>query len=89
MLAAENFVVISRGAKDGLDVGNRTFVVRRGDGYRPIMEGWQKPDPSFPKEVVAELWVMDVREDARSPGWPGPPRSCASARWPSCVRGTD
>ena len=46
---------------DGLDVGNRTFVVRRGDGYRPIMEGWQKPDPRFPKEVVAELWVMDVR----------------------------
>jgi hypothetical protein len=61
LLAAENFVVISRGAMDGLDVGNRTFVVRRGDGYRPIMEGWQKPDPRFPKEVVAELWVMDVR----------------------------
>jgi hypothetical protein len=62
LLAAENFVVISRGAMDGLDVGNRTFVVRRGDGYRPIMEGWQKPDLRFPKEVVAELWVMDVRE---------------------------
>jgi len=62
LLAAENFVVISRGAMDGLDVGNRTFVVRRGDGYRPIMEGWQKPDLRFPKEVVAELWVMDVRD---------------------------
>jgi hypothetical protein len=61
LLAAENFVVISRGAMDGLDVGNRTFVVRRGDGYRPIMEGWQKPDLRYPKEVVAELWVMDVR----------------------------
>jgi hypothetical protein len=64
MLAAENFVVLSRGARDGLTQGNRGFVVRRGDGYRPIMEGWQKPDPRFPKEVVAELWIMDVREGA-------------------------
>jgi hypothetical protein len=64
MLAAENFVVLSRGSNDGLAVGNRTFVVRRGDGYRPVMEGWQKPDPRFPKEVVAELWVVDVRQNA-------------------------
>jgi hypothetical protein len=64
MLAAENFVVLSRGARDGLSQGNRGFVVRRGDGYRPIMEGWQKPDTRFPKEVVAELWIMDVREGA-------------------------
>ena len=60
LLAAENFVVLSRGIKDGLAVGNRIFVVRRGDGYRPLMEGWAKPDMRFPKEVVAELWVMDV-----------------------------
>jgi hypothetical protein len=64
MLAAENFVVLSRGARDGLSQGNRSFVVRRGDGYRPVMEGWQKPDPRYPKEVVAELWIMDVRENA-------------------------
>jgi LysM domain len=64
MLAAENFVVLSRGGKDGLAVGNRIFVVRRGDGYRPLMEGWAKPDLRFPKEVVAELWVMDVRDTA-------------------------
>lgn len=64
MLAAENFVVLSRGSKDGLEVGNRTFVIRRGDGYRPVMEGWQKPDPRYPKEVVAELWVVDVRQNA-------------------------
>jgi hypothetical protein len=64
MLAAENFVVLSRGASDGLAVGNRTFVIRRGDGYRPVMEGWQKPDARFPKEVVAELWLVDVRQNA-------------------------
>ena len=64
LLAAENFVVLSAGAKHGLDIGNRTFVVRRGDGYRPIMEGWQKPDPRYPKEVVAELWIMDVKANS-------------------------
>ena len=68
LLAAENFVVISRGGKDGLAVGNRIFVVRRGDGYRPIMEGWAKPDMRYPKEVVAELWVVDVN-DTVSVAW--------------------
>jgi hypothetical protein len=64
LLAAENFVVLSRGSRDGLAVGNRIFVVRRGDGYRPLMEGWAKPDMRFPKEVVAELWVMDAKDTA-------------------------
>ncbi len=68
LLSAENFVVLSRGVKDGLAIGNRIFVVRRGDGYRPLMEGWAKPDLRFPKEVVAELWVMDVR-DSVSVAW--------------------
>jgi hypothetical protein len=63
MLSAENFVVLSRGKRDGLEIGNRTFVVRRGDGYRRIMENWDKFDPNFPNEVVGELWVVDVRED--------------------------
>jgi uncharacterized protein (DUF736 family) len=64
MLASENFVVLSKGAKDGVAVGNRVFVVRRGDGYRPIMEGWAVHDPRFPKEVVAELWVVEAKDKA-------------------------
>ncbi len=64
MLAAENFVVLSRGGKHGLAVGNRIFVVRRGDGYRPIMEGWNVHDTKFPKELVAELLVVDVKDTA-------------------------
>jgi hypothetical protein len=68
LLAAESFVVISRGGKDGLSVGNRIFVVRRGDGYRPLMEGWAKPDMRYPKEVVAELWIMEV-SDSVSVAW--------------------
>jgi len=63
MLSAETFVVLSRGRKDGVEVGNRSFVVRRGDGYRRVMEGWEPHDPNYPNEVVGELWVVDVREN--------------------------
>jgi hypothetical protein len=63
MLSAESFVVLSRGRKDGVEIGNRSFVVRRGDGYRRIMESWDKYDANYPNEVVGELWVVDVRED--------------------------
>ena len=63
MLSAETFVVLSRGRKDGVEIGNRSFVVRRGDGYRRIMEGWDHYDPNYPNEVVGELWVVDVREN--------------------------
>ena len=64
LLAAESFVVLSRGAKDGLEVGNRSFVVRQGDGYRRVLESWDVQDERYPKEVVAELWVMDVTDRA-------------------------
>jgi hypothetical protein len=63
MLSAETFVVLSRGRKDGVEIGNRSFVVRRGDGYRRIMEGWDHYDANYPNEVVGELWVVDVREN--------------------------
>ena len=63
-LSAERFVVINRGRRDGVQVGNRNFVIRRGDGYRGVLENWEKMDPEYPKEVVGELWVIDVRENA-------------------------
>jgi hypothetical protein len=63
-LAAERFVVLNRGRRDGVQIGNRNFVIRRGDGYRGVLENWEKMDPAFPKEVVGELWVVDVREGA-------------------------
>jgi hypothetical protein len=45
-------------------VGNRTFVIRRGDGYRATLEDWEKHDPTMPKEVVGEILVLDVRDNA-------------------------
>src|SRR6185369_14988194 len=64
LLASENFVVLSAGGKAGLQVGNRGFVVRRGDGQRAVMEEWDTQQGNFPKDVVAELWILDVKDNA-------------------------
>jgi LysM domain len=63
-LTSERFVVLNRGRRDGVQVGNRNFVIRRGDGYRGMLEAWEYMDPESPKEVVGELWVIDVRDNA-------------------------
>jgi hypothetical protein len=64
LLYSGHFVVLNCGSRDGVRVGNRTFVIRRGDGYRRILESWEKHDPDAPKEVVGEIWVVDVRDTA-------------------------
>lgn len=64
LLGPGHFVVLNRGKRDGVQVGNRTFVIRRGDGYRGILESWEVHDPNSPREVVGEILVVDVREDA-------------------------
>ncbi|MBN2577049.1 MAG: LysM peptidoglycan-binding domain-containing protein [Deltaproteobacteria bacterium] len=64
LLGHGHFVILNRGKKDGVQVGNRTFVIRRGDGYRATLEAWEKHDPSMPREVVAEILVVDVRDNA-------------------------
>ena len=64
LLGPGHFVVLDRGKRDGVQVGNRTFVIRRGDGYRARLESWEIHDPESPKEVVGEILVVDVRDDA-------------------------
>lgn len=64
LLSSGSFVVLNRGKRDGVQVGNRTFVIRRGDGYRARLEQWEIHDPQSPKEVVGEILVVDVRDDA-------------------------
>jgi len=64
LLGPGHFVVLNRGKRDGVQVGNRTFVIRRGDGYRGRLEQWEIHDPESPKEVVGEILVVDVRDDA-------------------------
>ena len=64
LLGTGHFVVLNRGKRDGVQVGNRTFVIRRGDGYRATLESWEVHDPESPKEVVGEILVVDVRDNA-------------------------
>ena len=64
LLGPGHFVVLNRGKRDGVQVGNRTFVIRRGDGYRGTLEQWEIHDPESPREVVGEILVVDVRDDA-------------------------
>ena len=64
LLGSGHFVILNRGSKDGVQIGNRTFVIRQGDGYRATLEAWEKHDPTMPKEVVAEILVVDVRDNA-------------------------
>jgi hypothetical protein len=64
LLGSGHFVILNRGKRDGVKVGNRTFVIRRGDGYRATLEEWEKHDPTMPKEVVGEILVLEVRDNA-------------------------
>ena len=64
LLGPGHFVVLNRGKRDGVQIGNRTFVIRRGDGYRGTLESWEVHDPNSPREVVGEILVVDVREEA-------------------------
>ncbi len=64
LLGPGNFVVLNCGKRDGVQVGNRAFVIRQGDGYRGTLESWEFYDPDSPKEVVGEMWVVDVRDKA-------------------------
>ena len=64
LLGSGHFVILNRGKRDGVQIGNRTFVIRRGDGYRGNLEQWEIHDPNSPKEVVGENLVVDVRDDA-------------------------
>jgi hypothetical protein len=64
LLGSGHFVILNRGKRDGVKPGNRTFVIRRGDGYRATLEAWEKHDPTMPKEVVGEILVLEVRDTA-------------------------
>jgi hypothetical protein len=57
-------VFIDRGSKAGVRNGNRFLVVRRGDGYRTMVHDNHKDDSTFPEETIAEISVLDARDNA-------------------------
>ena len=69
MIGATELVFVDKGRKHGVEEGNLFYVIRRGDGNRPMMERiGADQDPRFPKEVVAEIVVVEVRDET-SVGW--------------------
>lgn len=74
LLSEQNVVFLDVGAKQGVKVGNRFFIVRKGDPYLDDVRGpahhtGVMPLPKykrgkFPKEVVAELRVVRVLENS-------------------------
>jgi hypothetical protein len=63
IVGTETLVFVDRGKKDGVEIGNRFLVVRRGDGYQPLRDhGLPVDDKRFPRETIGEVLVLDVRE---------------------------
>lgn len=60
----EDVVFLNRGREDGVELGNRFLVTRRGDGHRRIYQDLEKDDSRFPLETVAEIAVLDLRPNA-------------------------
>lgn len=61
MLGEQHVVFVDKGRVDGVEEGNVFRVVRSGDLYgvgRDVIPN----DPRFPKEIVGDLMVIDVKE---------------------------
>jgi len=62
LIGAENIVFVDRGKNDGVEIGNRFIVTRRGDGYQPLLARGPVDDKRFPRETIAEIVVVDLRD---------------------------
>ena len=57
-------VFVALGKNSGLEVGNRMYVVRRGDGYPGTMSGnVGKDDRQFPARALGEVVIVEVGEN--------------------------
>ncbi|MES1172260.1 MAG: LysM peptidoglycan-binding domain-containing protein [Bacteroidota bacterium] len=68
LIANQMFVVLNRGQRHGVEVGNRFLVLRQGDGLKRIMESWDASDHRFPPHAVAEIFAVDVQNET-TVGW--------------------
>ena len=55
-VGADDLVFIDRGKSDGVELGNRFLVTRRGDGYQPLLSTGPMDDRRFPRETIGEIW---------------------------------
>ncbi len=68
LIGNQMFVVLNRGRRHGVEVGNRFLVLRQGDGIKRIMEDWDATDHRFPPHAVAEIFAVNV-QDETTVGW--------------------
>lgn len=62
LVGVEQLIFVDLGRSSGLEAGNRLFVVRRGDGVLKVLGTDPVDDRRYPREVVAEIIVVDVRD---------------------------
>lgn len=67
LIGARQVVIIDRGSKQGLEKGNRMFVVRRGDAYvdlggQPTSTG--QDDRRFPARAIGEVIAVQVGKNS-------------------------
>ncbi len=64
LLGEAMLVFVDRGRDDGLAVGNRLQIARRGDGYQSErVTGKQIDNSRFPREVLGEVVIVEVRKN--------------------------
>ncbi len=67
LIGAEAAVIINRGSKDGVQVGNRFLVVRRGDAYQRVLspgDNVGQKDKDYPARAIGEIIVLQTGEQA-------------------------
>lgn len=64
LIGEGEIVFVALGKKSGVEVGNRMFVVRRGDAYPAKMEsGTGADDRRFPARALGEIVIVDVGDN--------------------------
>ena len=73
LVGSHQLFFINKGSEDGIELGARMFVVRKGDPWMDRFEGdfehsgaietdWERPtEEEYPEEIEAEARVIDVR----------------------------
>lgn len=54
-----HLIMLDRGGQEGVQVGNRFFVMRRGDGHLDLVDD---EDKKLPWEQIGEALIVEVRE---------------------------
>jgi hypothetical protein len=62
LIGTDQIVFVDRGKQDGVEVGTVFNVTRRGDGYQPVLQYGPVDDPRFPRERIADVLIIDVRD---------------------------